>query len=102
MDLVSPSSTAFTLATKVFPPSVPPPLIENVIIKGGHQGLDGFAWKRVTFIGTRISYLGSPVTLQDVRFVNCTFDLPRTQKGAKLAQYVALSLPKLEIGPEAS
>jgi hypothetical protein len=102
MDLSDPSSTAFTLAEKVFPPSVPPPLIENVIVKGGQQGLDGFDWKGVTFVGTRISYLGSPVSLEDVRFVNCTFDLPRTQRGAKLAEYVALSLPKLEIGPEAS
>lgn len=77
------------------------PILDGTIIKSGRQTLDGFEWRNVTFVGTHIFYKGGAVKLEGARFVNCTFDLPPDTKGAKLAQYVALTLPTLGLGIEA-
>jgi hypothetical protein len=79
-----------------------PPALINVLVKGGRQTLDGFEWRNVTFVGTRISYKGGTVKLEGVRFVKCTFDLPPDPRGARLAQYVALTLPNLDLGSSAA
>jgi hypothetical protein len=79
-----------------------PPLVDRVVFEGGRQTLDGFEWKNVTFVGTHLFYRGGVVKLEGVRFVNCTFDLPPDPRGAKIAQYVALNRPMLEIGSAAS
>jgi hypothetical protein len=79
-----------------------PPALINMLVMGGQQTLDGFEWRNVTFVGTRISYKGGMVKLEGVRFVNCTFDLPPNTRGAKLAQYVALALPTLNFGATTS
>jgi hypothetical protein len=98
---VSPvSGDAFIVGAGRAPSSLP--YIQDVFIRGGMQKLDGFQWKHVTFIGAHIAYKGGEVKLENVTFVNCTFDLPKDQRGSKVAQYVALSLPSLEIGASRS
>ena len=78
------------------------PYVQDAVIKGGNQILDGFNWKRVVFIGTHITYKSGEVKLDNVIFVNCTFDLPKNQKGARVAEYVALALPVLDSSPTSS
>jgi len=63
--------------------------IQQSIIYGGTQPLDGIHWVNVVFVGTRIRYEGGEADLRKVRFVNCTFDLPPSAAGNQLAEYVA-------------
>jgi hypothetical protein len=65
--------------------------IENAYIKGGSNVLDGIHWANVVFIGSHIVYRGGEVELRNVRFVNCSFEVPRSDQGAKLVNYAALA-----------
>lgn len=67
-----------------------PAFIKDLILIGANQRLDYITWKDVTFVGTHIKYAGGPVRLQNVRFVDCTFDLPNNDAGARLAEYATL------------
>lgn len=71
---------------------------EDNVIKGGNQSLDGIHWKDVTFIGTHIRYKGGALNIENVHFVNCTFDAPDTARGDQLIDYAALAQNKLIIG----
>ena len=73
-----------------------PFIVKGLIILSGTQSLDYITWQDVTFINTRIKYAGGPTRLVNVRFVNCTFDLPTNDFGAQIAEYVTLE-PKQEI-----
>jgi hypothetical protein len=64
--------------------------ITGVNIIGGNQALDGFNWVNVTFIGVNIRFVSGTAGLHNVRFVNCTFNLPPTDKGFQVAEYAAL------------
>jgi hypothetical protein len=82
------------------PPSIESnPLMTNFIILGGTQSLDFFKWKNMTFVNTHIKYAGHPVLLENVRFVNCTFEVPADALGMRLTEYAALE-PKeaLKVG----
>jgi hypothetical protein len=68
-------------------------VFDNDRFDGGTQILDGIHWSNSYFVGMHIIYEGGEVELRNVRFVNCTFDLPQTKHGAAVADYVAL-LPK--------
>ena len=70
----------------------------NGVIKGGTQTLDGITWRNAVFVNTHIHYDGGELSLQNVTFVNCTFDVPPTKKGADLLDYAALAAPRLTIG----
>ncbi len=70
----------------------------NGVIKGGAQTLDGIHWSDAVFIGTHIRYNGGEVALQNVRFVNCTFDVPPDDRGTELIDYATLVSPNLTIG----
>jgi hypothetical protein len=78
----------------------PNTLFENDIIEGGNQLLDGIKWHTVTFVGTHISYYGGYTELENVRFVNCTFDVPlqidapRSTKAKQFLEMATLNLPK--------
>lgn len=61
------------------------------------QTLDGVEWKDMVFVNSHIKYRGTGVKLENVRFVNCTFDLPTNAQGAELADYVALDEKNLAI-----
>lgn len=73
-----------------------PVVIEGLTLIGATQSLDYVTWKDVTFFNVHIKYHGGPVRLSNVRFVNCTFDLPSNDAGARVAEYAALE-PKEEV-----
>lgn len=62
------------------------------------QTLDGIEWKNVVFFNAHIKYGGGDLILENVRFVNCTFDVPVDMRGAEFADYVALEENRLKIG----
>jgi hypothetical protein len=64
--------------------------VDGLTIAGAAQTLDGIRWKNVTFIGTRLRYEGGEVSLQNVRFANCTFGFSSDDRGARLADAIAL------------
>jgi hypothetical protein len=65
-------------------------LVEDLTITGASQTLDGIRWHNVTFVGTRLLYAKGPLDLENVHFVNCTFELPPDDQGARLADAIAL------------
>ena len=65
-------------------------LVEDLTIAGASQTLDGIRWRNVTFVGTRLIYGKGPLDLENVHFVNCTFELPPDDRGARLADAIAL------------
>ena len=67
-----------------------PATVRGLILVGATQTLDYMTWEDVTFVNTHIKYLGGPVRLRNVRFVNCTFDFPTNNYGQQLAKYAAL------------
>jgi hypothetical protein len=62
------------------------------------QTLDGIEWRNVTFVNSRIRYHGGDLRLENVHFVNCTFEVPSDSRGAQLADYAALESGILMIG----
>jgi hypothetical protein len=64
--------------------------VDGLTIAGAAQTLDGIRWKNVTFVGTRLRYEGGEVSLQNVRFTNCTFGFSSDERGARLADAIAL------------
>ena len=64
--------------------------VDGLTIAGAAQTLDGIRWKDVTFVGTRLRYEGGEVSMQNVRFTNCTFGFSTNDRGARLADAIAL------------
>jgi hypothetical protein len=64
--------------------------VDGLTLAGAAQTLDGIRWKDVTFVGTRLRYEGGEVSLQNVRFTNCTFGFSTNDRGARLADAIAL------------
>jgi len=81
-------------ATRLFVDNV---RVENVTFAGAAQTLDGIHWHNVVFIGTRLRYEGGEVDLQNVRFVRCTFGFSTDDRGARLANAIALGQTSLVI-----
>jgi hypothetical protein len=71
--------------------------VENLTLAGAAQTLDGIRWKNVTFVNTRLRYGGGPIDLQNVHFVRCSFGLTTDDRGAKIANAVALGQTTLMI-----
>lgn len=71
--------------------------VEGLRMAGAAQTLDGIHWKNVTFIETRVRYQGGETTLDNVRFVRCTFGFALSERGARLANMVALDQHALVI-----
>jgi hypothetical protein len=71
--------------------------VQNLTIEGASQTLDGIHWKNVTFVGTRLRYESGELDLQNVHFVRCTFGLPTDQRGARLANAIALGQSSITI-----
>jgi hypothetical protein len=74
-------------------------LIENAAIqaKGGGIVLDGVHWRNVAIFGANIIYRGGQVELQNVQFVNCTFEVTRDSNGQKFVNFAALAGPYLVV-----
>jgi hypothetical protein len=64
--------------------------VTGLTIAGAAQTLDGIHWHDVTFIGTRLRYESGPLDLQNVQFIHCTFGFPTDERGARLANAIAL------------
>jgi hypothetical protein len=71
--------------------------VENLTIAGASQTLDGVHWRNVTFIATRLRYEDGPLSLNNVRFVHCTFGFPPDARGAAIANMIALGKTSLTI-----
>jgi len=71
--------------------------VENLTIAGASQTLDGIHWRDVTFIRTRLRYEDGQLDLQNVRFVNCTFGFPSDERGASVANAIALGKTSIAI-----
>lgn len=54
-------------------------------IVGGEVLLDGYYIKNVILENVHVSYRGGAMRLENVYFVNCTFDIPQQQNGERLA-----------------
>ena len=72
---------------------------------GGTQILDGIHWKNVYFVGTHIRYLGGQVELDNVRFSNCTFEVPasiapKSKRAKQVIDYAALAQQSLTFSGE--
>lgn len=71
--------------------------VQDLTLKGASQTLDGIHWKNVTFIGSRLRYESGELDLQNVHFVGCTFGVQADQRGARLANAIALGQTSLTI-----
>jgi hypothetical protein len=71
--------------------------VEGITIEGASQTLDGMRWKNVTFVAMRLRYEGGEVSLEDVKFVHCRFGFTTDERGAKLADAIALGKTSIEI-----
>jgi hypothetical protein len=72
--------------------------VENLTIRDCPQLLDGISWKNVLFVNSRILYRGGPLMLNNVTFINCTFEVENNKAGADILQYAALDSKELTIG----
>ena len=86
------------LTIVINPANLRAPSINGLILIGPRQILDGIEWKNVTFVNVHIVYAGGPLMLENVRFVNCTFEIPHNQHGIEVVDYAALSATSLTIG----
>jgi hypothetical protein len=64
------------------------PRISGLVIVTASQTLDSFVWENVVFVNARIRYMGGPVTLNNVRFLNCTFDTPEERRPVGVQQFL--------------
>jgi hypothetical protein len=71
--------------------------VEDVTISGAAQTLDGIRWRDVTFIGTRLRYESGDLDLVNIHFVRCRFGLPSDERGARVANAIALGLTSINI-----
>jgi hypothetical protein len=71
--------------------------VEGLTIEGASQTLDGVRWKNVTFVGMRLRYEGGGVSLQNVKFVRCRLGFVTDERGAKLANAIAMGETSIEI-----
>lgn len=63
----------------------------NSIFQGVEQKLDGGTWEEVLFRNCLIKYDGGPVSLENVHFENCEFQIALTPKGEKLGEVLLAS-----------
>jgi hypothetical protein len=76
--------------------------VENITIAGAAQTLDGIRWRNVTFIGTHLRYESGGLDLKNVRFVRCQFGIPSDERGARLANALALGEASVTIDEDAN
>jgi hypothetical protein len=55
-----------------------------LIFNGGTFKADGFVFKHLILENMHISYNGGPLVLQDVIFINCTFEMPLNKRSQSL------------------
>ena len=71
----------------------------NGTISGGNLVLDArITWVNVIFENVNIVYKGGPLRLRNVRFVNCTFEVPSSPMGDQLLNIAILADSSAVIG----
>jgi len=79
-------------------------IFDNDRFIGGTQILDGIHWRNTDFVGTHIVYEGGEIELNNVHFINCTFEVPSNiaprPKARQFLDYAALAQPELNISGE--
>lgn len=71
--------------------------VENLVLQGAAQTLDGIHWHNVIFVGTRLRYEGGDIDLQNIQFVRCRFGFSTDERGARLAAAVARGQSSISI-----
>jgi hypothetical protein len=64
-----------------------------IIATGGGIVMDGFKLKNVVLAGVHVVYMGGPLQMENVYFVDCTFDLARGMHGQEVASAILSSVP---------
>jgi hypothetical protein len=67
-----------------------------IVINGGSILLDGIYAKRVVFRDVHVLYKGGPVLLQNVQFLNCTFEVFPVPQGQDFAKGILTSSPSMD------
>jgi hypothetical protein len=75
--------------------------IGNSLIYGGTHVLDGIMWDHDTFVGSRIQYHDGRVSLNALRFINCTFDVIDSPNGDRVVDFAISRPPHLSIEGQA-
>lgn len=72
----------------------------NAMVMDGENGfvLDGVWLDNVVFENSRIIYKGGPVILQNVRFVNCQFEVKKSPQAAQLIEAAVKQPVNVTIG----
>lgn len=64
--------------------------IRGLALKNCSQLLDGLYWKDMLFVDSHIKYSGGPVILENVIFLNCTFEVGTGNESFQVLEYAAL------------
>lgn len=75
-------------------------VVQNLVLQGAAQTLDGIHWRDVTFVDTRLRYEGRELDLQNVHFVRCRFGFTigdANARSARLADAIALGQASITI-----
>ncbi len=64
-------------------------VLKDAVVENGKQTVDGVSRQHVLFVNMKIRYNGGNVASDNAMFANCTFDLPQTPQGIKVASDVA-------------
>jgi hypothetical protein len=67
------------------------PLFKGIVIGRFDQALDGGIWDDMVFVDCTIRYKGGPVTLRNVRFINCRFIFDQVPPAKKLSDELLVS-----------
>ena len=67
-----------------------------IVINGGSILLDGIYAKRIVFRDVHIVYRGGPALLQNVQFLDCTFDVSPVTQGQDFAKGILTSSPSMD------
>jgi hypothetical protein len=59
---------------------------QRLVVIGGVIPLDGYQMKHVTFKDAKITYYGGKTIMEDVLFINCTFDIVQQAPGPNFAR----------------
>jgi hypothetical protein len=61
--------------------------VEKSVLKDGRQKLDGIFWKNVLFVNVDVEYDGGEYRLENVRFVNCRFNVKAMPRSRQVLLY---------------
>jgi len=68
----------------------------RLVIIGGAVPLDGYEMRHITFRDAKITYSGGQTTMEDVLFINCTFDVIQQKSGQNFARSLLSSASSLD------